>query len=365
MKIFFIITGIGYGHTIREQALIKEILKKHPKTQIKIATYKNSYEFFKKRYPTINIKGWNVPDKKFKFLIRKLIMANITAPINYPSNLLKLKKQIKKFKPDLIISDFEPVGISVSKSLKKKHLAIFNFDLRELKKYKKSRPFPINLVIQEKYVTDIYNNSQKNIITTLKGNTKKSKKYIYINPIIRSDPKTLPKEQTLMKKLELKKKPILIELGGTNFGVSILKEMIKILGDFKENFIIFHHGEGLKLPKNTKSISFKPNFLEYLKVSKAIITLSGHTTLSEALVFKKPALIYPVNNHLEQLLNAFTLEKIAKVKYLNKIKAKIFKNHLTEFLKDIPKIKKKLNSINVKGNGAEEIVKIIYGPARI
>ena len=67
MKILFVVTGIGYGDAIREHAIIKAILKKKPKTEIKIAAYDNSYNYFKGKFPTINIKSYKLPGESMKF----------------------------------------------------------------------------------------------------------------------------------------------------------------------------------------------------------------------------------------------------------------------------------------------------------
>src|SRR3989344_9213516 len=99
MKIFFVLTGIGFGHAIREEAIIKEVLKRDYKTKIKIATYGRSYEFFKSKYAVVNIKGWIVPDGKFNFAVRRVVAANITAPVDYPINFLRLVNEARRFKP--------------------------------------------------------------------------------------------------------------------------------------------------------------------------------------------------------------------------------------------------------------------------
>ena len=65
-KILFFVTGIGWGDSIRESSIIKE-LQKHDKFQIKIAGYRTSYNFFKDKFPTLRIKGFNTITQKFKF----------------------------------------------------------------------------------------------------------------------------------------------------------------------------------------------------------------------------------------------------------------------------------------------------------
>jgi len=48
MKYLFVITGIGFGHMMREEAIIREVSKKDKDAEIKIATYGLALNYFKK-----------------------------------------------------------------------------------------------------------------------------------------------------------------------------------------------------------------------------------------------------------------------------------------------------------------------------
>ncbi|QQG38535.1 MAG: hypothetical protein HYS32_02910 [Candidatus Woesearchaeota archaeon] len=364
MKILILITGIGLGHTLREEAIIQEILKKHPKAEIRIVTYGNAYNFFHNKFTTYKIIGPKFPDYTFEVKIRDLALANISYPLVYYFEARKILNVSKLFKPDLIISDFEPMGILISKIIKKPLIAIFNFNLETLKDYERTNKLSTTLKIQASYVKRYYKLSHKGniLIPTLFGHYKSKTHYKYINPIIRYDPKELKDEKVLMKKLGFAKKPILISTGGSNFGSQIIESILKIAKEFDEEFVIFGYLHStVKLLKNVRVFSFKNNFLEYLKISKGIVTLGGYNTIAEALVFKKPALIFPVKNHLEQLLNAYPIEmnKLSLVKHLNKISPEIIRDHLKEFIKKIPIIQKNLSKLSIKPTGAKEAVYFI------
>ena len=108
-------------------------------------------------------------------------------------------------------------------------------------------------------------------------------------------------------------------------------------------------------------IKFAPNFLKYLSICKGIITLAGFSTLSEILAFKKPALIYPIHNYIEQALNAFEIKrrKLALVRELKEINDNDIKNDIKTFLDNKEKIQERLNEMNVKSNGAEQAAELI------
>ncbi len=65
MKILTFITGIGYGHLIRQRALM-DFLKDD---KFLIASYQNGYYYFENKYPTIRILGPKFSEKYGKLKI--------------------------------------------------------------------------------------------------------------------------------------------------------------------------------------------------------------------------------------------------------------------------------------------------------
>ena len=178
-----------------------------------------------------------------------------------------------------------------------------------------------------------------------------------VDPIVRVKPEDLASEEKLMKELKLKKKPILLMLGGSNFGLKLVKHLNKVAKNYNEEFIIFGGDVDLDLAKNVKYIKFTEDFLKYLKICKGVITLAGQKTLSEALVYQKPILCYPIKDHIEQTLNAYALEGKAMVSYDNS--EQMFDKNLKKFIEEIPLLTIKTQKNKVSGDGSKEIIKII------
>lgn len=361
MKILFVITGIGLGHAMREAAIINELKKRNKNLKVKIAGFQNSYNYFKDKYDTIKIKGSSFPQSSFSVSSTKVVVANLPYILYFIHDYIKLKKEIKKFKPDVIIVDAQPIGSYVGKNLGIKTISIYNLDLKTWNDYQENTKMPFTLYMQSrfhfKFVADAYNNSDLVIIPTIRKKTS-TKNVKFVNPIIRASPESLPSEKILMKKLKLKKKPILIMLGGSKFGFSIAEKIIKISKNFNENFIIFGYKEFKK--NNVTSFKFKENFLEYLKVCKSIVLLSGHTALSEAIVYKKPALIFPFKNYVEHYINVSELGNLSLVKYIDEnIKEKELKKYLEELIKKSPELERNLKKLKIGTKGTKEAVDII------
>ena len=80
MKLAFFVTGFGYGDSIRVHAIIRELLKEHPKTDIMIFGYGHSYEYFKDAFKTVKFFGYRFPDKLFGFKLFRFLIKNIFLP---------------------------------------------------------------------------------------------------------------------------------------------------------------------------------------------------------------------------------------------------------------------------------------------
>ena len=117
-----------------------------------------------------------------------------------------------------------------------------------------------------------------------------------------------------------------------------------------------------KYSHNVDYIKFTPDFLKYLKISKGIITLAGHKTLCGALVYQKPILCYPIEDHVEQVLNAYSLREFIQVSHKSTLK--VIRTDLRRFLKEIKILEKKVKKLNVSNNGSEQIAKIIQSIAK-
>ena len=183
--------------------------------------------------------------------------------------------------------------------------------------------------------------------------------YEFINPITRKLPKLSQKE--LLQKLDLKKPPILIMFGGSHFSTGLLYRIQELLPNIEEDFIVFTYKLSGKSHNNITFLPFKENFLEYLKASKGIITQAGHCTLSECIALKKPSLLFPIPNFIEQELNAYYAkkQKISIVENKKDFTKQELVSIIKNFISSIPELEENLEKINMETDGAEQTVAII------
>lgn len=355
MKYLFVITGIGFGHIMREEAIIRELLKRDQDAEIKVATYGLALNYFKKRFPLTEIIGQKFPDTKAEVDATKVIFSNLFYPFQYFNNIKKIKQLIESFKPDIVISDAEPEGIVAAKKTNTKSVYVYNLDLKQVKF---GQDFGLYIFIIKKAVSYSHKNSSQTIIPVLTQPARKENNLNYVNPIIRDLPQTLPLETRLMKEFGFNKAPILVTIGGARFGLRLVKNIINIARYFDESFIIF--GVNVKAKSdNVTILPFQPNFLEYLKISKGLISLAGHCTLSEVLVYKKPSLIFPIPNYLEQYQNINLMKDYCIKGDMDKLGLIYLRNKIEEFMNNQVVLQNKLKEYKVTANGASESANII------
>ena len=250
MKILFVVTGIGYGDATREHSNIMAIKKKYPKAKIMVAGYDNSLTYFQDKFNTIKIRGYKLPGKAMKIDILRFMLRNMFLPAFWFIGTLKVRLEAFNFIPDIIVTDFEPIGISLARVLNRKCVVVFGFDPLSYKEYASKQKVNIKMKVEAKYFEKLYDQADVVIIPTLRKKDNKHILYSYIDPIIRVQPEDLTDEKILMKELGLKRKPILVMLGGSDFGTKLARNINKIAPRIKEDFIIFGGNLDFKLAKN-------------------------------------------------------------------------------------------------------------------
>ena len=348
MKYLFIITGIAYGHLIREEAIISRLKKLDKKAEITIAGYGTSYSYFKKRYKVLKLNPMFFPDESNRVKFFSTLIRNYKIFLNWIINFKLIKEFISNDKPNVVVSDWEPFAMF----LKECKYLIWNYKPR----YAKARNI---LVFLEKitiefgyFISKIF---RKRIILPSLNKEESSGNFIYTSLIVRNTPDEI-------NELSKYKDCIIVMIGGSNFGSDLANKVENISGNFDERFIFFNHK--CKSRNCIGYHKFKDNYLEYLKSCKAVISLGGYSGISESIFFKKPNLAFPIKNWTEQMAVVEEFRDYIEIGDIESSEEDL-KIKIKEFLINIPKIKKKLNSLRLLSNGADEIARIIYKEAGV
>ncbi|MBR9692068.1 hypothetical protein GOV06_04750 [Candidatus Woesearchaeota archaeon] len=321
MNILYGVAGDGFGHSSRA-LIVAEFLEKKGHNVV-ILTYGRAVDVLKKRFKVFRVSGLFVVFVKGALKKRKTIKYNVKSISKNISGWKKFHKLMKEFKPDLCISDMEPIVPILSNWYKKPLISfdnqhrLTNLDVAVPKKYYK------DYLIAKTVVNSFVSRAEHFIVTSFSSAKLKKKRTTVVSPIIRKDVRNLKPKYG---------KKILVYLTRKN------PKVIKILEEINEKFIVY--GYNIKKRKNNLEFKKKDNFLDDLKDCKAIIATAGFTLMSEAIYLKKPYLALPLKGQFEQVLNALFLKKAGFGEYADELEEK----DLIYFLYNLEKYKKNLKN---------------------
>jgi uncharacterized protein (TIGR00661 family) len=298
-KILYGVAGEGFGHSTRSQIIGKYLLDRGHDVlfvgSMKSLHYLNDY--FPERVREIF--GLTLVYKKTKLKMIDTVITNIQrAPEGFNKNKILFDKEIKRFNPDLVISDFEPFTIHWSEKKKKPCLSI---DHQGALTYLKLDPVKGSLFskIAAKILTKTYYRGiVHHIIVNFFRAEVTSQNCQLAPPVIRPQAKQF--QTTTGKHLVC------------YISDRCLKDkMIRFFNQIKDlDFYIY----GLNEESQKGNCFFKKTatkeFLQDLSGSIGVISMGGFSLISECLYFNKKILLMPPQGHYEQIINTYYVEKL-------------------------------------------------------
>jgi len=290
MKILYGVSGEGLGHSSRAKRVIPYLKKKG--YDVLVVTYGQAYKVLKSEFEVLKVEGAELHFRKGGLSLSKTFVKNLGAVGKNIRRGRGIWKRVRGFKPDVCISDFEPIVPMLSHHMK---LPLISFDNQHRlthskidvpKKYKKDffiARSAVNIVI-----------SRADAFIILSFNKGKNKKGVYmVDPILREEIVRLkPKRENY----------VLVYLTKGD------ERIIEVLKGIDQRFIVYGYDKVGK-DGNLEFRKTGNKFIDDLKDCKAIIASAGFTLMSEALYLKKPYFAIPLKGQFEQTLNALFLEK--------------------------------------------------------
>lgn len=358
-NIAIFISGEGYGHLVRQRALISELLKNKKRIKITVFTSKNINilkKKFKKRISYIKIKRTLETSKSIdgKLNIKKT-KKNFALWYKNKNNWIKSNlNSMKNF--DLIVSDFMPEVFELANKTGKMAfgMAHFTWDWFYKTLYGKDKVY-FELIKTIKMSKKIYFPpfTNKEIVKNLKS------KVVNINFIL-SEFEDKKKHGEVLK--------CLIMDNGNRTMTKLIENTLIYLKNLKNISFILRTDFLSKKSKKIISSSNNMTGIRGLKETHQniiyadfIIARGGFNTISECLVLKKPSLLFNESGNPEIKEN---LKIMQRKKYCGIIKhsnfGKKIKKRIDIFLsKEFSKIKKNLLKKKYASNGAAQAARSI------
>jgi uncharacterized protein (TIGR00661 family) len=319
--------------------LISELKKNN---EVIVTTYGDAFNYLKEFNP-IKIQGFKIIYLNGVYNELLSILSNIPfLPITTIKNYLIFRKLAKKFKPDLIVSDYDVFSLYASKLFKIPCILVSNMHGLKYSSLKKEPTHRQSSLITGVLGLLPFAFFDYLFILSLKKkqNTEKIRFYsMIVKPEIL---KAKPKDKNFYLVYSSKEQ---------------LEKIIPLLEKINEKFIIF----GLK--GNAKNIEFyekysKELFAEKLIECKGILSHGGYSLMSEAIHLKKPIYSFTSARFYERFFNGATIQELG----FGLIEETPSINGLNEFFSKITEFKKNILNSNISDESkkiAEEINKLI------
>lgn len=314
MKILYFCCGEGLGHATRTISAIRALEKKH---EVVCASYGYVKEFIEKS----GIEVEHVPTemhlvgKSGQFDLQKSLVTTLLK--SDPSAALKYNKIIKKYSPDLVISDsfFTPALIAKQKKIPVWMVLNQTSVDRFFAEHNKTLLRIMSPVVKQVSYTALeqmdkilipdfappYTICADSIIIT----PKMYEKTHYIGPLVRKQGHEI--------KTKPKKKKIFSGIGGFGYRQELLKKIVIAAEQLPKYVFDIVAGPNTKISSKGKNVSTHgslPDPLPLMNESSIIICGGGHSTIMEAICLGKPVLCAPDEYHFEQEGNAKGVEKV-------------------------------------------------------
>ncbi|UCD14484.1 MAG: hypothetical protein JSW60_03445 [Thermoplasmatales archaeon] len=337
-RILYGLCGEGFGHASRCKILINHLKKNH---DIRIVAGGKAYKFLSKEFdnveeiesPRLIFEGNDV--KLFHSILVMLYRTIVSTPFSF----FKVRSIFKDFKPDILITDADPISHSAARFSRVKRMSIDNPQALLHRKYNVPfREFISWFVLMIALKISMFG-ADRYIIYDFFEEQAKDPRVLFLKPLI---PEGILKQQPIYGDHIF----VYQSLGDNDSICGVLKK-------FNETFVIY----GFNKNKVDGNLIFKEfnqdEIYQDIAHAKAVITNGGFAIIGEALYLKKPIFSIPIKYQFEQHVNGQFVEKLgAGVCHME-----LNEEDLRNFLNNIRVYKE--NSKNYNPGNREETLKKI------
>lgn len=342
-RIFYSLCGEGLGHAIRSAVVIEYLINEG--YDLIVFASDRAYKYLNNKFDNIyEISGFNTVYENNQARYKKTFVYNMKdVPSDLKNNINKMYKLAKKFKPDLIISDFEFYANLLSHILGIPLLSIDNMHVITEANYPSPSRYAKDKLFAEAVVHAFIQKANRTLIYSyFYPPLKNPDTTRYVHPIIRDEIYSL--------KPRVKEHILVYQTSDSNL------QLIELLKDNPDKkFIVYGFHKDVS-EGNVLFRSFKEEQLfEDFKDAQFVITNGGFSLITEALQLEKPVLSIPVNKQYEQILNAMYVDRLGYGEHHDVIT----QNILDTFLDNVELYRKNIKENYPKHHDNSETLEIL------
>ncbi|MEI6378962.1 MAG: MJ1255/VC2487 family glycosyltransferase [Candidatus Falkowbacteria bacterium] len=329
-KILYGVAGEGLGHAARSKVII-EYLQSSGHT-VKVVSHDRGYSWLKRHFAVEEIFGlsFTYSDNEVKYI--ETFFKNFLKTPQAVRSIDRVTDIVNEFKPDWIISDYEPISALVGNIKRIPVISINNQHILTRTRIHFPLKYAREAIVAMLVTRMMIFKAKEYIITSFFPAKIIERRTVLVPPIIR-------KEVLAMKPTT--GDYILVYL------TSNAEHLTTILKQIKQKFIVY----GLDKKGKEGNLKFYPfseeEFLRHFAGAKAVVANAGLSLISEALYMGKPYLAIPASKQFEQVLNAYYLDKLGYGAMLEELTIEglaVFLDHLADYRQQLEQYPRQDNS---------------------
>lgn len=322
-RIVYGVSGEGSGHSSRAREIISHLLKQGH--DVKVASYDRGYRNLSDEFDVHKIVGLTIVSRDNKVSAIRTLLKNLKGLSDGLKSFRQTRKKLfKQFKPDVVITDFEPTTAYLANYYNIPLISMDNQHRMRYMEYSKPGEFKKDAMVTETVIRAMVPKPDISLITTFHFGKIKNDHTFLFPPILR--------ESVLSLTPTVKEHIIVYATSGFETLLDKLKHY------HRESFIVYGYDKN-EIDGNLVFRPFsKSGFLDDLASAKAVIATAGFTLITEALYLSKPYLALPMKGQFEQVLNALMLDELG----YGKASFTLRDDDIAEFLNNLPQYNEKL-----------------------
>lgn len=264
---------------------------------IKMVSYDRGLRNLRDHFDVTETAGLHIANKDNRVSVSRTITENLAKLPEFRRSVGKIRRELfTKFKPDAVITDFEPLTAYLAWYGKVPLISLDNQHRMRYMEY----PCPPRLTKDARLTGLVIRlmvpRPAVSLATTFCfGNLKNDHTFLF-PPILRDDVRAITPSRG---------EHILVYL---SFGFDSYLDRLRARTD--QSYVVYGYDKTAQEGRLTYRPFSREGFLRDMATSKAVIATAGFTTLTEALYYRKPYLALPMKGQFEQQLNGFLVEHL-------------------------------------------------------
>ena len=293
-RILYGVSGEGSGHSSRSREILPDLIEHGH--EVRVATYARGIDNLAADYDCIEIEGLTIVSRDNKVSHIGTVIENLSRMPRLGRRWMQLRREgFREFKPDVVITDFEPMTAYLARL---NGIPLLTVDNQQRMRYMQYDPPPgmsLDRFMTVAVIAGMVPRPDASCVTAFViGEPKNDHTWIF-PPLVRRRVRTASPTDG---------DHILIY---TTSGYDTLNHVAKSFPD--AHFIVYGSGRDDREGNLQFRLPSRDGFLKDLLAAKAVMATAGFTLISESLYLGKPYLALPIKGQFEQQLNAWQLEQ--------------------------------------------------------